>query len=163
MARGTVNAKNISLKFAKYLPTSVLLGDSHCKHLHNHFHPGRKGTPAFISQSGAKIYGVYSLLGFVPKTTIAIVLHVGTNDVAKSSAGQAFGRYRNFLDVIARDFSSIKRVYATIILPHSMNHRRGETNTRSFGKCNREAARFKSNQIKSNQSYFNINIRRYRC
>ncbi|XP_077541250.1 2-Hydroxyacid oxidase 1-like [Haemaphysalis longicornis] len=110
MARGTVNAKNISLKFAKYLPTSVLLGDSHCKHLHNHFHPGRKGTPAFISQSGAKIYGVYSLLGFVPKTTIAIVLHVGTNDVAKSSAGQAFGRYRNFLDVIARDFSSIKRV-----------------------------------------------------
>lgn len=142
MARGTVNAKDISCKFPKYQPTSVVIGDSHCKHLHHHFNPGRKGTPAFISQSGAKIVDACSLLDFVPATTTAIVLHVGTNDMAQSSAEEAFGRYRTLLDVIARDFPSIKRVYATLILPRSINRRRGGTNRRFVGKCNREAARF---------------------
>ncbi|KAH6932182.1 hypothetical protein HPB50_003636 [Hyalomma asiaticum] len=51
------------------------------EYLHNHFYPGRKGTPAFICKPGAKIEDVHSLLKFVLETTTSIVLHVGTNDL----------------------------------------------------------------------------------
>lgn len=139
MAIGSVTASNISFKFPKYITTSVVIGDSQCKYMHNHFDPGRKGTPAFIAQSGAGIQDAHSLLDFVPKTTTSIVLHVGTNDVSKISAEEAFERYRTLLDKIARDCPNIKTVYATLVLPRSINRRRGRVNHRFVQRCNREA------------------------
>ncbi|KAH9378688.1 hypothetical protein HPB48_004203 [Haemaphysalis longicornis] len=84
------------------------------------------------------------MLYLVAKRTTAIVLHVGTNDMAQSLAGEAFARYHTVLDVIAKDFPSMKRVYATLILPRSINRRRGGTNCRFVANCNREATRFNS-------------------
>ncbi|KAH9378997.1 hypothetical protein HPB48_006638 [Haemaphysalis longicornis] len=109
MARGTVNAKDIGCKFSKYLPTSVVIGDSHCKHLHHHFNPGREENARIHLSVRCENHDACSLLDFVPATTTAIVLHVGTKDMAQSSAEEVvralshpFGRYRTRLSQLKR-------------------------------------------------------------
>ncbi|KAH6925668.1 hypothetical protein HPB50_008485 [Hyalomma asiaticum] len=142
MATGSLTASNISLKFPKYITTSIVIGDSQCEYLHNHFDPCQKGPPAFICKPGAKIEDVHSLLKFVMETTTSIVLHVGTNDLCQIPAGEAFKRYRALLDTIGHNCPNIKQVYATLILPRSTNRHLARSNDPFVERCNREACFF---------------------
>lgn len=69
-APGTSLMGNIMLKFPKQVTTSVIIGGTQCKHLHNHFDPGHKGAPAFISKSGARIEDIASLMDIVALWTL---------------------------------------------------------------------------------------------
>ncbi|KAH9384186.1 hypothetical protein HPB48_026179 [Haemaphysalis longicornis] len=117
-------------------------GDSQAKHLYQHFDPNRPGTPAFITQPGACIGDVQSLLDFVPETGKTISLHVGTNDLATVSGSTAFGRYKALLNLIGKECPKVSRVYATLVLPRSTNRRLRIRNYRFVGRCNREASFF---------------------
>lgn len=106
--------KNIIWKFPKVPATTVVIGDSQTKHLYQHFDPNRPGTPAFITQPGACIGDVQSLLDFVPDTAKTIILHVGTNDLATVNGSTAFERYKALLDLIGQECPKVSRVYATL-------------------------------------------------
>ncbi|KAL1485296.1 hypothetical protein MTO96_032046, partial [Rhipicephalus appendiculatus] len=58
------------------------------------------------------------------------------------SAEEAFNQYRTLLETIARECPNIKTVYATLVLPHSVNRRRGRMNHRFVERCHREACQF---------------------
>lgn len=133
---------NITWKFPKQVTTTVIIGDSQCKHLYNHFDPRRKGAPAFISKSGAGIEDISSLMDFVPQTATTVILHVGTNDLTTTSAPVAFGNYEDLLGTIRRDHPNIRRVYVTLVLPRAPNRRRRNFNWRFVERFNTEASRF---------------------
>lgn len=133
---------NITWKFPKQVTTTVIIGDSQCKHLYNHFDPRRKGAPAFISKAGAKIEDISSLMDFVPQTATTVVLHVGTNDLTTTSAPVAFSNYEDLLGTIRRDHPNIRRVYVTLVLPRAPNRRRHNFNWRFVERFNRQASRF---------------------
>lgn len=106
--------KNIIWKFPKVPATTVVIGDSQTKHLYQHFDPNRPGMTAFITQPGACIGDVQSLLDFVPDTAKTIILHVGTNDLATVNGSTAFERYKALLDLIGQECPKVSRVYATL-------------------------------------------------
>lgn len=142
LAPDPVTMKTISWKFPRTLTSSVVIGDSQVRHVHNHFDASRHGTPAFVSQRGATIQDIPTLMDFVPRTATTIVLHVGTNDIAKTSATLAFQRYENLLSSLRRDHPQIRLVYATLILPRCPDRRRQRSNWRDVHRFNTEACRF---------------------
>lgn len=142
MGSGKVTTKSIVWKFPKGSVSTVLLGDSQAKYLHQYFDPLIDGTPAFVTQSGALINDILSLLDFVPQSTETLILHVGTNDLTSCSGRVAFERYRDVLGFIASTRPCIKRIYASLILPRSTNRRRGSFNLPLVRHCNKEAGHF---------------------
>ncbi|KAH9384056.1 hypothetical protein HPB48_026041 [Haemaphysalis longicornis] len=134
--------ENVTKKYRKYVTTTMVVGDSQCKHLFNHFDPGRKGTPAFVSKSGATIEGMSRLLEFVPHTVTTLILHVGTNDIAKGPADAAFERYKKLLVAIRQALPNVRAIYATLVLPRSQNRRRRNLNQPFVTRCNLEAGKF---------------------
>lgn len=136
--------KTVTKKYPKYIATTMVVGDSQCKHLFHHFDPGRKGTPAFISQSGATIEDLPLLMDLVPQTVTTLILHVGTNDIARSSAEAAFERYGKLLESIRHLRPNVRTIYATLVLPRSQNRRRRNSNHQLVTRCNREASKFNS-------------------
>lgn len=134
--------ENVTKKYPKYVTTTMVVGDSQCKHLFNHFDPGRKGTPAFVSKSGATIEGMSRLLEFVPHTVTTLILHVGTNDIAKGPADAAFERYKKLLVAIRQVLPNVRAIYATLVLPRSQNRRRRHLNQPFVTRCNLEAGKF---------------------
>ncbi|KAH6919991.1 hypothetical protein HPB50_029021 [Hyalomma asiaticum] len=139
MGSGKDTTKSITCKFPKSAASTVLLGDSQTKYLYQYFDPLVDGTPAFVSQSGAMINDVCSLLDFVPQSAETIILHVGTNDLTSCSGRIAFERYKDLLGLIARTRPNIRRIYASLILPRSNNRRRGNWNQPLVHHCNKEA------------------------
>ncbi|KAH6939994.1 hypothetical protein HPB50_023874 [Hyalomma asiaticum] len=142
MAPATTPLKHISLKFPRTETSTVVIGDSQSKYLHQYFDPGSQGTPAFISQIGAKIDDVRSLINFVPETANTLMLLVGTNDMASITAEAAFDKYRSMLDYVMKMTPNISKIYATLILPRCTNRRRGNSNLSFVRRCNREASYF---------------------
>ncbi|KAH9360792.1 hypothetical protein HPB48_002846 [Haemaphysalis longicornis] len=81
-------------------------------------------------------------MDFEPRTTTTIVLHVGTNDIAKTPARVTFQRYEKLLASIRHDHPQIRTVYATLILPRCPDRRRQRSNWRAVHRFNSEACRF---------------------
>lgn len=142
MALVTTTSKHIILKYPQEEISTVVIGDSQTKYVHQHFDPCSRGTPAFISQVGAHISDVRSLLHFVPESATALVLHIGTNDIASTSAAVAFGRYRSLLEHVMNAKPHISRIYATLVLPRCPNRRNGNGNLSFVYRCNMEATYF---------------------
>ncbi|KAH6929163.1 hypothetical protein HPB50_023962 [Hyalomma asiaticum] len=142
MAPGTTTLKPIFWKFPEAETSIVVIGDSQMKYVHEQFNPSCQGTPVFISQPGARIADIQSILDFVPPSAKTVVLHVGTNDMASLKATEAFHQYRNLLDQVAVALLQVTRIYATLILPRSINRRRGARNHMFIRRCNSEACRF---------------------
>lgn len=82
MASGAAIEERLTRKYPKFLPTSLIIGDSQTKYLLNHFDPNQKGTPAFITRRGARILDIERELEGVKRSVTTIVFHVGTNDLA---------------------------------------------------------------------------------
>ncbi|KAH9364196.1 hypothetical protein HPB48_015330 [Haemaphysalis longicornis] len=142
MASDPVTTKVISWKFPRTLTSTVVIGDSQVRHIHNHFDASRHGTPAFVSQRGATIQDIPALMDFVPRTTTTIVLHVGTNDIAKTPARVTSQRFEKLLVSIRHDHPQTRTVYATLILPRCPNRRRQRSNGRAVHRFNSEACPF---------------------
>ncbi|KAK8779933.1 hypothetical protein V5799_018726 [Amblyomma americanum] len=121
--------------------SAVLVTSAVIEHVHNHFDAHLLGTPAFISQSGARIEDIGSLLDHVPRSTTTVLLHVGTNDVATTPAQVAFERYKTLLGTIKADHPQVRSVYVTLVLPRALNRRRRGIGMRTVQRCNREAFR----------------------
>ncbi|KAH9385052.1 hypothetical protein HPB48_027090 [Haemaphysalis longicornis] len=100
----------------------MVVGDFQCKHIFNHFDPGRKGTPAFVSKSGATIEGFVPAAGVRPA-------HGDHTDPARWDERHRQGPGR-------------RPIYATLLLPRSQNRRRRNLNQRFVSRCNLEAAKF---------------------
>ncbi|KAH7979420.1 hypothetical protein HPB49_009373 [Dermacentor silvarum] len=139
-ARSTFD--NISWKFPRSLTSTVVIGDSQVKYLHQHFDPNCESTPAFITKTGAYIDDINHLLDFVPATTTALILHVGANDLCSVRGGAVFDKYRSLMERIFKERPHVSRIYATIILPRTTNRRRGNHNRPFISRCNREACIF---------------------
>ncbi|KAH7984983.1 hypothetical protein HPB52_025198 [Rhipicephalus sanguineus] len=142
MGPGTALKKRMIWKYPVNTPTTAVVGDSQTKYIHQYFDPLCNGAPAFISQSGATIGDVRDLLDLVPRSASCLILHVGTTDVASSSGHEAFAKYRDLLESIAKDRPEIRRIYATLILPRSGNRRQRNRNLTFVRRCNKEASVF---------------------
>ncbi|KAH7976956.1 hypothetical protein HPB52_021923 [Rhipicephalus sanguineus] len=114
-------AKTTFWKYPRTAATTVVIGDSQLKYVHQYFNPHQRGAPAFITQPGARIEDVHFLLDFVPDTTRTLVLHVGTNDLSSASGATAFHKYRSLIDYIRIERPKISRIYVSLILPRSRN------------------------------------------
>ncbi|KAH6934574.1 hypothetical protein HPB50_025482 [Hyalomma asiaticum] len=144
MATGTVTSKNISKQFPSNAPTALVIGDSQCKYLHQHFDMERKGTPAFLVHPGATIDDAEKLLDLVPRSVETVVLHVGTNDISRKRASVVFRLYRLLLGAVTRKLPQATRLYASLILPRAANRHQGCRNRRFVERCNQEACKFNS-------------------
>ncbi|KAH7965302.1 hypothetical protein HPB49_006012 [Dermacentor silvarum] len=122
--------------------TTVKAHQPKSKYLYQCFNPSSQGTPAFVSQVGARIEDVTSLLNFVPDTANTLMLLVGTDDVVSSNGAAAFERYRSLLHLVMRTMPNISRIFATLILPRCTNRRSGNRNLSFVRRCNREATYF---------------------
>lgn len=142
MGPGTALKKRMISKYPVHTPTTAVVGDSQTKYIHQYFDPLSNGAPAFISQCGATIGDVRDLLGLVPRSASCLILHVGTVDVASCSGHEAFAKYRDLLESIAKYRPEIRRIYATLILPRSGNRRQRNCNLTFVRRCNREASVF---------------------
>ncbi|KAH6933582.1 hypothetical protein HPB50_016617 [Hyalomma asiaticum] len=122
--------------------STAVVGDSQTKYLYQHFDPAQVGTPVFITQCGANIDDVRTLLDFVPPSTTTLILSVGTNDLVRNTGRVTFDKYRNMLNFIISQRPEIHRIHAALVLPRSTNRRRGGRNTAVVQHCNREACDF---------------------
>ncbi|KAH6938564.1 hypothetical protein HPB50_010577 [Hyalomma asiaticum] len=118
--------------------------DARTKSLFQYFDQLLQSTPAFVTLSGALISDVPSLVDFVPSSATTLVLHVGSNDLARRSALATFQRYRELLDFIHEELPEIRCIYATLVLPRTTNRRRRSDNRAFVHGFNREASRFNS-------------------
>ncbi|KAH6932882.1 hypothetical protein HPB50_010490 [Hyalomma asiaticum] len=137
-------SKRTTWKYPKSAVSTVVLGDSQTKYLFQYFDPLLQSTPAFVTLSGALISDVPSLVDFVPSSATTLILHVGSNDLARRSALATFQRYRKLLDFIHEELPKIRCVYATLVLPRTTNRRRRNDNRAFVHRFNREASRFNS-------------------
>lgn len=137
-------SRTTTLKLPKTTMKTAVIGDSQTKHFFHHFDPLQDGTPAFICKPGAGIDDVPELLKFVPPTTTNLVIHIGANDLVNNTGRVTFGRYKHLLSVVTSERVNIQRIYATLILPRSLNRRRGGRNLGLVRHCNREACDFNS-------------------
>ncbi|KAH6929075.1 hypothetical protein HPB50_022966 [Hyalomma asiaticum] len=85
MAAARTSRKPIIWKYPLH-PRTAVIGDSQTKYFCNHFNPSNPDAPMFVCQPGANIESVGDLIDFVSRGVSALVLHVGTNDVARTSA-----------------------------------------------------------------------------
>ncbi|KAH6940790.1 hypothetical protein HPB50_006830 [Hyalomma asiaticum] len=136
-------SKRTTWKYPKSAVSTVVLGDSQTKYLFQYFDPLLQSTPAFVTLSGALISDVPSLVDFVPSSATTLILHVGSNDLARSALA-TFQRYRKLLDFIHEELPEIRCVYATLVLPRTTNRRRRNDNRAFVHRFNREASRFNS-------------------
>ncbi|KAH6919932.1 hypothetical protein HPB50_029080 [Hyalomma asiaticum] len=139
MGPGKATTKIVDCKYPNNVSSTAILGDSQAKYLYQHFDPLHVGTPAFISQSGARISDVCSLLEYVPTSTETLILHVGSNDVPMCSGKTAFANYRQALDYITNQRPEIRRIYVSLVLPRSCNRRRDNQNQSFVRRCNKSA------------------------
>ncbi|KAH9362678.1 hypothetical protein HPB48_001225 [Haemaphysalis longicornis] len=142
MAAVNASTKRIIWKFPQHAPTCAVVGDSQTKHLHTHFDPSSPDSPAFISQPGARIDDVGGLLDFVPRGVSLLVLHVDTNDIARTSAETAIQRYRTLLHHIKAERPDIGTIFVSLVLPRGPNERLHQPNLRRVGIINQEAHTF---------------------
>lgn len=136
---GRPTVKRISWMFPRCQVSTIVLGDSQTKYLHQHFDPVVPGTPAFVSLCGALIDDVHNLLDFIPDTAQTVIIHVGTNDLASSSGRFAFKKYCSLLEAVIAQHPNVRRIYVSLILPRSENRRRKFRNRAFIRRCNREA------------------------
>ncbi|KAH6922946.1 hypothetical protein HPB50_020308 [Hyalomma asiaticum] len=80
--------------------------------LFQYFGPLLQSTPAFVTLSGALISDVPSLVDFVPSSATTLILHVGSNDLARSALA-TFQRYRKLLDFIHGELPEIRLAAST--------------------------------------------------
>ncbi|KAH6921396.1 hypothetical protein HPB50_027616 [Hyalomma asiaticum] len=90
MAADRTSRKPIIWKYLLHPPRTAIIGDSQTKYFYNHFNPSRTDVPMFVCQPGANIESVEEVIDFVPWGVSALVLHVGTNGVARTSAAATF-------------------------------------------------------------------------
>ncbi|KAH6933083.1 hypothetical protein HPB50_011899 [Hyalomma asiaticum] len=112
------------------------------KYLHTEFNPNCSGTPAFICQPGARTEDLHNLLQFVPATATTLILPVGTNGLASTKGSVVFARYPSLLQAVFKECPSVRRIFTTLILPHTTNRRRGNNNRAFVPKVNTEASFF---------------------
>ncbi|KAH6930433.1 hypothetical protein HPB50_013542 [Hyalomma asiaticum] len=93
MAADRTSRKPIIWKHPLHPPRTAFIGDPQTKYFCNHFNPSSPDAPMFVCQPGANIESVGELIDFVPRGVSALVLHVGTNDVARTSAAATFDKY----------------------------------------------------------------------
>ncbi|KAH7935230.1 hypothetical protein HPB52_004818 [Rhipicephalus sanguineus] len=149
MATIHASPKQVIWKFPQQTPTCAVFGDSQKRHLHNLFDCSSPESPAFISPPG--------LLDFVPRGTSFLILHIGTNDLARTSADIAIGKYAALLDHIRSEMSDIGTIFATLVLPRGLNERLRHPNGMQVNHINKQTHRFNSwllNLCKSRRNVF---------
>lgn len=142
MATASAARKQLTWKFPHHPSTTAIIGDSQAKYLYNHFDPRRTNTPVFVTQSGLFMQEALSLLDFIPRTVTTLVLHVGTNDIASSSATVVFQKYKDMVSRIVEQRPEIKKIFTTLVLPRAPDRRRACLNRPFVVRFNREAGHF---------------------
>ncbi|KAH7984719.1 hypothetical protein HPB52_023584 [Rhipicephalus sanguineus] len=115
--------------------------------------------PAFIWQPDAQIDDITGLLDFVPRGTSFSILHIGTNDLASTSADIAIEKYAKLLDYIRSERPDIGSIFATLVLPLGLNPRLRRPNWRQVHHINKQTHRFNCrlvNLCKSRRNVFFI-------
>ncbi|KAH7983392.1 hypothetical protein HPB52_011595 [Rhipicephalus sanguineus] len=140
-------SKRINWKYPNASPSLTVVSDSQTKHIYQYFDPSLVDTSALVSQCRALISDVPALLDFVPRTTLTIVLHVGTNDIVRVSAQKAFQNYCQLVNEIAKMRPEITRIYASLILPRTTNRRQRYSNA-AFIRCFNEEAWYFNELVK---------------
>ncbi|KAH9359580.1 hypothetical protein HPB48_022212 [Haemaphysalis longicornis] len=78
----------------------------------------------------------------VPRGVSLLVLHVGTNDIARTSAETAIQRCRTLLHHIKAERPDIGTIFVSLVLPRGPNERLRQPNLRRVGIINQEAHAF---------------------
>ncbi|KAG0437002.1 hypothetical protein HPB47_017658 [Ixodes persulcatus] len=87
--------------------------------------------PAFVTYNTACFSDVMQLLEYIPQTVGTLILHVGTDGLAKDVAQASLERLRE-----------IKRIYLSLVLPRSVNRRLRFSNHRFVRWFNGQVSTF---------------------
>ncbi|KAH6946411.1 hypothetical protein HPB50_013255 [Hyalomma asiaticum] len=139
MAADRTSRKPIIWKYPLHPPRTAVIGDSQTKYFCNHFNPSSPDAPMFVCQPGANIESVGDLIDFVPRGVSALMLHVGTNDVARTSAAATFDKYVQLVRHIRLTRPDIRTIFATLLLPRGPNLRLCRPNLPAVNRFNRES------------------------
>ncbi|KAH9365783.1 hypothetical protein HPB48_004169 [Haemaphysalis longicornis] len=78
----------------------------------------------------------------MPRGVSLLILQVGTNDIARTSAEIAIQRYRIFFHHIKAERADIGTIFVSLVLPRGPNERLRRPNFRRLGIINQEAHTF---------------------
>ncbi|KAH6947108.1 hypothetical protein HPB50_017090 [Hyalomma asiaticum] len=92
----------------------------------------RKFRKTITRRPGARTEDLHNVLQFVPARATAVILHVGTNDLASTKDSVA----------VFKECPNVRRIFGTQILPRATNRRRGNNNRAFVHKVNTEASFF---------------------
>lgn len=142
MAAGRRTTERLSKKFPKCIISTAIIGDSQTKYIYQHFNPHSSNAPGFITYNGCVFSDVLGLLEHVPGTVRTIMLHVGTNDVAKDGAFASLERLRKLLGDIQSKRPEIGHIYISLVLPRTVNRRLRHSNYRFIKWFNNQVTNF---------------------
>lgn len=131
----------LSLKFPKSAISSAIIGDSQARYLFTHFNPHSCDAPGFVSYGGACFSDVLGLTRHLPSVS-RLVLHIGTNDIARNGAARSCKDYLQLLRRLQRELPDLRSIHLSLALPRQPNRRRGSRNGRFVGWFNSEVRNF---------------------
>ncbi|KAG0433111.1 hypothetical protein HPB47_020217 [Ixodes persulcatus] len=130
------------MKYPKCSIKTEIIGDSQAKYLYQHFNAYSSEAPAFITYSGGRFSDVMQLLEYVPETVSTLILHIGTNDLAKDGAQASLEHLHELLSYIRSTRPGIGPIYISLVLPRSANRRRRFSNHQFVWWFNKQVTKF---------------------
>ncbi|KAG0422446.1 hypothetical protein HPB47_001727 [Ixodes persulcatus] len=142
MATGPRTAERLSMKYPQCSIKTAIIGDSQAKYLYQHFNAYSSEAPASITYSGGRFSDVMQLLEYVPETVSTLILHIGTNDLAKDGAQVSLEHLYELLSYIRSTRPGIGPIYISLVLPRSANRRRRFSNHQFVWWFNKQVTKF---------------------
>ncbi|KAG0445608.1 hypothetical protein HPB47_013490, partial [Ixodes persulcatus] len=122
--------------------SAAIIGDSQAKYLFHHFDPLAGDSPGFISCRGARIADVPSLIVKLPQGITRLILHVGSNDIARNGAARVCRDYVWMIRQLQRSGPELQSIHVSLVLPRHTNRRRDNMNGGFVRRFNYEARNF---------------------
>ncbi|KAG0428097.1 hypothetical protein HPB47_024896 [Ixodes persulcatus] len=86
-----------------------------------HFNAHSHNAPRFVTYNGGRFSDVTRLLEHVSKPVYTLILHVGTNDVARNNAVTSLDRLHQLLVDVRSARRETECIYISLVLPWSVN------------------------------------------
>ncbi|KAG0413006.1 hypothetical protein HPB47_009852, partial [Ixodes persulcatus] len=117
--------------------SAAIIGGSQAKYLFHHFNPLAGDWPGFISCRGAHIADVPSLIVKLPQGITRLILHVGSNDIARNGVARVW-----MIRQLQQSRPELRSIHVSLVLPRHTTRRRGNMNGGVVRCFNYEARNF---------------------
>lgn len=141
-ALGAPIVEQLSRKYPKHLPTSVVIGNSQTRYLFEHFDPYLRTSPAFITIRGATTFDIERELANIPRSVTTLVLHLGASELERFGCEETLRRFRRLVNNTLQARPELTKLVVTLVLPRFTNRRLETSNHKFVHWFNNEARQF---------------------